>query len=212
MIIFRERAANSLCTVTAHFGLGSRSRPGVLRLAGFLGIFLLTMAICPGANAVQSAFLSWNASTDPTVIGYNIYYGGESGVYTNEISVSNVTSAVIPGLVEGATYYFVVTAYDSFDDESLFSNEAGYLVPSSGSSNPPPPPGAKLQLNPITGGGFTLTGQGISGHTYQVEMTSDLTTWTTISIQTAGPDGTFQFTDLSAAYSPMRFYRTLETQ
>jgi len=35
--------------------------------------------------ATGSVTLAWNACTDPNVAGYNVYYGGASGAYTNEI-------------------------------------------------------------------------------------------------------------------------------
>ena len=73
--------------------------------------------------------LAWNASTDPNVAGYNIYYGGASGVYTNEISAGNATNVTISGLVPGTTYYFAATTYDAVGMESPFSSEVSYLVP-----------------------------------------------------------------------------------
>jgi hypothetical protein len=42
-------------------------------------------------------------STDPSVAGYNVYYGGASGAYTNEISVGNATNATISGITSDAT-------------------------------------------------------------------------------------------------------------
>ena len=81
------------------------------------------------AFAAGRVTLAWNPSTDPLVVGYNVYYGGASGAYTNEISAGNATNVIISGLVEGATYYFAATAYSSSGLESLFSSEVSYLVP-----------------------------------------------------------------------------------
>ena len=39
------------------------------------------------AFAAGSVTLAWNPSTDPIVVGFNIYYGGASVTYTNEFSV-----------------------------------------------------------------------------------------------------------------------------
>jgi len=50
--------------------------------------------------ATGSVTLAWNACTDPNVAGYNVYYGGASGAYTNEICAGNATNATISGLVE----------------------------------------------------------------------------------------------------------------
>ncbi|HEX5220637.1 MAG TPA: Ig-like domain-containing protein [Verrucomicrobiae bacterium] len=79
--------------------------------------------------AAGSVTLAWDASPDASAVGYRIYYGPASGVYTNSATVGNVTSATLTGLVDGATYFFAATAYNSTGDESLFSNEANYTVP-----------------------------------------------------------------------------------
>jgi hypothetical protein len=81
------------------------------------------------AFAAGSVTLAWDPSTDPTVTGYNIYYGGASGTYTNEICAGNATNATISGLVQGATYYFAATTYAASDMESPLSSEVSYLVP-----------------------------------------------------------------------------------
>src|SRR5690349_16440873 len=75
--------------------------------------------------------LLWQPSPDPNVIGYNLYYGTSSRRYTNETSLGNATSATISGLVAGVTYYFTATSYDAAGDESDFSNEISYSVPTS---------------------------------------------------------------------------------
>ena len=52
-----------------------------------------------------------------------------SGVYTNTVSVGEVTSAAVSNLISGVTYYFAATAYDTVVLESDFSNEVAYQVP-----------------------------------------------------------------------------------
>src|SRR5262245_58719956 len=81
------------------------------------------------ALAAQSVTLQWNPSTDPSVTGYNIYYGAASRTYTNKIDVGNTTNATISGLVEGVTYYFAATAYNILGAESDYSAEVSYTVP-----------------------------------------------------------------------------------
>jgi hypothetical protein len=95
------------------------------------------------AFATGSVTLAWNASTDPIVAGYNVYYGGASGAYTNEISVGNATNATISGLVQGTTYYFAATTYAASGMESPFSSEVSYWVPTNAPNQPP-------TLNPIS--------------------------------------------------------------
>jgi len=85
--------------------------------------------------------LAWDASPDPTVVGYRVYYGGASGNYTNSFAVGPVTTAGVSNLVVGRTYYFSATAFDSAGVESDFSNEASFT--------PVPPPNQVPTLNPL---------------------------------------------------------------
>jgi hypothetical protein len=101
--------------------------------AVFICFFFGMVAACmqPSALAVQSVTLAWEQSVNPSVIGYNVYYGTASGVYTQKLSVGDVTSATITGLVAGTTYYFVITAYNAGGLESDPSNQVSYTVPES---------------------------------------------------------------------------------
>ena len=89
--------------------------------------------------------LTWAPSMDPTIAGYNLYFGGVSGFYTNEICAGDVTNVTISGLVQGTTYYFAATTYSASGLESPFSSEASYLVPSNVPMTIQPP-----TLNAIT--------------------------------------------------------------
>ncbi len=96
-------------------------------------LLLLSMIIAFSApvplHAAGSVALAWNTVTEPNVIGYRLYYGTSSGSYTEEIDVGDNTSASVTNLTANTTYYFVVTAYDSFGIESAPSNEASFDVP-----------------------------------------------------------------------------------
>jgi len=100
-------------------------------------VFGLTCFILNSAFAVGSVTLAWDPSPDSTVVGYRVYYGVASGNYTNSAAVGNVTNATVANLVDGVTYYFAATAYDSAGGESDFSNEATYTVPISNPNQPP---------------------------------------------------------------------------
>jgi hypothetical protein len=54
--------------------------------------------------------LAWNANPDPAVTGYNVYWGGVSGQYTNHQDAGPGTNATISGLSPG-TYYYAATSY-----------------------------------------------------------------------------------------------------
>ena len=168
----------------------------VLLAALFLGAYL-------GAAAPATVTLAWNPSSDKSVAGYNVYYGGTSRNYTNVVPVNIPgTNAVISGLMAGATYYFTVTAWDTLGVESAFSSEISYFVPAAVR--------ATLQASRIAGGMFRLTIGGIAGHTYQVQASTNLVTWTTIATQTMGSNGSFSLTDSNAPKYRLRFYRAAE--
>jgi hypothetical protein len=95
----------------------------------FLGVLLILTTLITSVQAAGSVTLAWNRSTNAIVAGYNIYYGGASGAYTNKICVGNVTNATISGLVQGTTYYFAATTYAASGVEGLLSSEVSYAVP-----------------------------------------------------------------------------------
>lgn len=94
---------------------------------GYGLVVLLTFNV----SAQKTVNLAWDPSTGTNVVGYYVYYGCASRHYTNKFSVGSATTATISGLVEDTTYFFTATAYDATGDESDFSNEAEYYVPSS---------------------------------------------------------------------------------
>jgi len=98
----------------------------VILLMSFLVSAATVLATVPGGQAGQAVALAWDASTDPTVTGYNVYYGTESGTYTNVISVGKSNSAIVSNLVIGVTYYFAATTYTVDGLESDYSSEASY--------------------------------------------------------------------------------------
>jgi hypothetical protein len=98
-------------------------------LMKFLGVLLILTSLIISVQATGSATMAWNRSTNAIVAGYNVYYGGKSGTYTNKICAGNATNATLSGLVQGTTYYFAVTTYTSSGVESPFSSEVSYLVP-----------------------------------------------------------------------------------
>lgn len=98
---------------------------------------LMTTAGCGGGGSGSSgggggnysATLTWSAPTTNTdgtpltdLVGYKIYYGTSSGSYSVSVDVGNVTTYTVDSLSSG-TYYFVVTAYDGYENESNYSNE-----------------------------------------------------------------------------------------
>jgi hypothetical protein len=169
------------------------------RLTKFLAGLMICMAFITSVQAQANVTLAWSPSSDPIVAGFNIYYGGASGVYTNKTSVGTATSLTIPNLVIGVTYYFAATTYSAAGAESALSGEVAYtvLTPASG-----------LQLGVTPAKQFVLTMAGPVGHIYDIQATQDFKTWAVIGTVTVGANGLFTFIDTNAITFSKRFYRT----
>ena len=98
----------------------------------FLRVLLVALlaflAFSSAAHASQ-ATLAWDASTQPEVTGYKIYWGTSSGQYTGSVDVGNVTTYTVTGLNSGTTYYFVATCYTATGAESGYSNQVSTTTP-----------------------------------------------------------------------------------
>jgi hypothetical protein len=78
----------------------------------------------------HSVALSWDASTSQ-VVGYNIYRGVASGgPYTKLNTSANASTAYTDNSVQSRQiYYYVTTAVDSSNVESLYSNQVTASIP-----------------------------------------------------------------------------------
>jgi hypothetical protein len=78
----------------------------------------------------HSVALSWDASTSQAV-GYNVYRGiASGGPYTKlNASVDASTAYTDNSVQNGQTYYYVTTAVDSRNVESVYSNQVAALIP-----------------------------------------------------------------------------------
>src|SRR3989442_14129 len=107
----------------------------------------LVSIVAINARGQTSVNLIWNAGAATNVAGYCIYYGPDSGNYTNLIDPGNVTSTTVSGLVTGAIYYFAVAAYDSWGIDSVLSNEINYTATNSLSGLPTLDPISNLTIS-----------------------------------------------------------------
>ncbi len=92
--------------------------------------------------------LEWDAPTTNTdgsslsdIAGYTLYYGIASDTYDHSIDVGNVTTYKVTNLVDGTTYYFVVTVRDTSGNESESSNQ---LITT---TDAPPAPEPEITIN-----------------------------------------------------------------
>jgi len=90
-----------------------------------------------------TAAFSWLPNEETDLAGYKMHYGTTSGNYTETVDVGKPQTvdgrvqAQVDGLIEGTTYYFAATAYDTAGVESEFSEEVVWTA--TGSGKPPKP-------------------------------------------------------------------------
>src|SRR6187551_2204718 len=114
----------------------------------FLAAFALVVSLQFAAQATQSVGLAWDPSPDNDIATYRVYYGLSSGDRSSVIQVGNVTSATVPNLADGSTYFFVVTAVNTAALESEPSNEISYTTQGP-APTPTPTPTATPTPTPI---------------------------------------------------------------
>ena len=90
---------------------------------------------CSAAWSGQNVSLAWNSSPDADVVAYTVHYGVASGVYSSSLNVGNHSSATVPGLQDGTTYYFVVSASNAAGLEGGPSNEVSFDSPAPGAQS-----------------------------------------------------------------------------
>jgi hypothetical protein len=93
--------------------------------AALCALFLQCAMGAIAVAATQSVIVTWDANSDPAVVGYRLFYGRESRVYTNQVDVPG-PMAVANDLSEGETYYFAAVAYNIDGLESELSVEISY--------------------------------------------------------------------------------------
>jgi len=79
------------------------------------------LAATPGDSQIS---LDWNDNTEPDLDGYNVYRSETSGSYGAPLAFVTESAYVDNDVVNGTTYYYVVTAVDQTSNESGNSNEA----------------------------------------------------------------------------------------
>jgi hypothetical protein len=165
------------------------------------GITLLILSLgLANTHGTQTVQLGWDASQNPTVTGYFLYYGTTSRAYTNRVDTETNAMATVSGLQEGKTYYFAVTAYNSDGVESAYSSEITYITPG---------------FLSMVGGKNSANSNLVSmkfpvawGHWYEIQASVNLQTWTTIGqTEVATSNAWTQFSDPQASQFSMRFYR-----
>lgn len=111
-------------------------------------ILIFIMFFVANFSEAATVSLSWdppttNADGSPCadLAGYKIYWGTAGGIYTDVLTATNCVNCPAPSVgfatefecllsyTQGVTYFFAVTAFDTFGNESDFSNEVFKTIP-----------------------------------------------------------------------------------
>ena len=98
-------------------------------------LFCALLFLATPAGAAQNTLVTWNANNESDLAGYLIYSGTASGIYGSPFNTGLNTFHNFSALIEGLTYYFTVTAYDTSGNESLPSIEISKFIPPSGNDS-----------------------------------------------------------------------------
>jgi hypothetical protein len=129
----------------------------------------------PAGGGDGQVSLNWADNGESDLAGYRVYRSTTSGSGYSQIASPGASAYTDNGVTNGTTYYYVVTAYDTSDNESGYSTEAS--------------------ATPQAGGGPTglpLVGMGLNGMSYWnvsdpfVEVSRIGDAW--ISFDPDGPD------------------------
>lgn len=162
-------------------------RLALLALSILAIIFTYSLA-SPGSASAAQATVAWDPETGTSVAGYKVYWGTVSRNYSWYADAATQTSYAVPSLSQGATYYFAATAYDAAGNQSGYSNEIAYTVPSA----------CTYAISPASqsiGAGGGIANTNVSAGTGCNWTTSNSTSWITITSGASGAgSGTVTYT------------------
>jgi hypothetical protein len=143
---------------------------------------VLVFLLLAGFGRIQAAtgvLATWDPPADgQSVAQYELFYGTQSGVYTNSLAVFNNAYAVITGLPGNNTYYFAVLAIDTNGVSSPLSAEASVTL-----TVPLP---VNLQTQVYTDGNgvpyaMTITGTINVSTDWELDSSPDLVNWSYVT-------------------------------
>ena len=98
-----------------------------------LAIASLLIACGGGSSEPSTTVLQWSPPSAQNISGYRLYFGNAPSTYMQlpgeGVRMGTVTTYTVSGLDRGARYYFAVTAYDTSNIESTYSNEVFKDIP-----------------------------------------------------------------------------------
>ena len=120
-----HRPTDILANITPAMHLGA-AKASVATLA-ILGLHPAPVSDINVADIGDGTSLqvSWTQNVEPDVVGYRVYWGLESEIYTDSQSVTGISTIVdtITGLMNDSTYYITVRAIDADNRLSYLATE-----------------------------------------------------------------------------------------
>lgn len=92
-------------------------------------VWMSVVGVVAMSQPTISVGLLWQPSPEPDVTNYRVHRGEASRLYDWKSDVGLMTSTVASGMQPGKTYFFAVTALNSWNMESDFSNEVMFTAP-----------------------------------------------------------------------------------
>ena len=121
----------------------------------FLLLATLLISLATTSTAADQIILAWDPNTEPDLEGYVLYGKQESpgppydyiDTYP-EVDLADPLnpSAVVADLESDVTYYFAVTAYDTADNESNYSDEVVFKITLKDTTPPAKVVNVKIEL------------------------------------------------------------------
>jgi hypothetical protein len=130
---------------------------------------LAMTALASGPAAAGSVDVEWDPL--PGATGYRVYYGTQSGQYTQVKDAGNRTTVTLSGLTDCRDYFMAVKAYNAYGESAEYSNEVfGWARPAVTSPAPTVMQGEQLAFD-LVGGNFR-PGAGVTIDNPNVRFTS----------------------------------------
>jgi Fibronectin type III domain len=166
---------------------------------GFLLVISLVSSIKIFATPAVPVEFAWDASADPDVTGYAVYYGVVNSSVTNRLDAGASQTATFAHLQAKTNYFFYVAAYTATGLESDPSNVIEYS----------PPAITCVKLTELEDGAMRIQFRGPAGALCRVEYSESLVSpqWQTLASAIAAEDGDVVVDDPQDGRSAIRFYR-----
>src|SRR6266487_3708274 len=128
-------------------------------VVSLLASSLIPVKAIAGPMSAAPVNLAWDASPDPAVIGYALYYHLADSSVANRLDLGPAQSATVSDLEAGSDYLFYVVAYDAAGVESPPSNSLLYS----------PPAMSRLRIAKMSDSSMSIQLRGAAGVVWRAE-------------------------------------------